>query len=165
MNIQKKIIAELEKQIAELKNAVEEKEIKQEEPKFDRVAEDEPYYYIKLYNCLVIREEKEGFVPFDNEMFKLNNYFRSKERAEEVAKKINMMLELERLHDTFCPDYVPNWDSGNEKKYCVYYNNVDELYDFVYTCKYKRNDVYFPTEEIAKKVCDILNTEIEDEKC
>ncbi len=166
MNIQEKI-AELEKQLAELKNAVEEKEIKQEEPKYERVAVDEPYYYISLYNVLVVENEIENRVPFDNDIFESNNYFYTKKRAEEVVEKIKMLLKLERLHDIYCPDYVPNWDSNDEKKYYVYYNNTnaDELYNFVYSYKRKRNDVCFPTEEIAQKVCDILNTEIKDEKC
>ena len=146
----------LEKEIAELKNTTKEND----ELKFERVAEDEPYYYIRLYNCLVIGEEKEGFVPFDNEMFKLNNYFHTKERAEEVAEKIKLLLKLERLHDTFCPDYVPDWSNPDELKAVILYNYFSREWGYEYRIStVDATSVCYPSNGTAKKVCDILNKE------
>ena len=70
-------------------------------------------------------------------------------------------MKLERLHDTFCPDYVPDW-SDNKSKFYVFYNHRDKCYDidtkiFV-ECE---SNVFFPSGEIARKVCDILNKELE----
>lgn len=38
------------------------------------------------------------------------DYFPTRERAEQVAKKIRLLLQLEQLHDQLCPDYEPDWD-------------------------------------------------------
>ena len=39
------------------------------------------------------------------------NYFRTEERAEQVADKMRLLLRLEQLHDMLCPDYVPDWSN------------------------------------------------------
>lgn len=58
---------------------------------------------------------------FDHEMYNNRNCFPTEERAEQVAEKVRMLLKLERYHDMFCPDYVPDW-SNNVRKYYVLYN-------------------------------------------
>ena len=100
----------------------------------------------------------------DKDYFEGNNYFKTVQRAEEVVGKINFLLRLERLHDTFCPEYVPDWND-NEHKYCVFYDNTDKRYrgNLVVATEYKTN-VYFATAEIARKVCDILNKEDEGQE-
>lgn len=137
------------------------------EPKFERVDKGENYYYIGILNSdgtITTSKCWEEFQCGDNERFKNNNYFKTVQRAEEIADKINFLLRLERLHDTFCPDYVPDWND-NEYKYCVFYDNTDKRYRgiLVVAAEYKTN-VYFATAEIAQKVCDILNAELEGKK-
>jgi hypothetical protein len=46
----------------------------------------------------------------------------------------------------------------------VFYDNTDKCYrgNLVIASEYKTN-VYFATSEIAQKVCDILNKELEEE--
>lgn len=144
-------IALLEKQIADEK--------KQEEPVFKRVAEDEPYYYIFLCDSFIVDKAIEEFELFDDDAFALNNYFRSRERAEEVAEKIKMLLKLERLHDTFCPDYVPDFTDASKMKYYVFRNLKGTWLTSFYDVSQDAIEVYFPTREIAQKVCDILNAE------
>ena len=73
--------------------------------------------------------------------------------------KIKMLLLLERYHDIYCPEYKPDWKNQDEKKYLVYYNHDSnrwylEFYKFMQrSCAC----AYFPTKEIAQKVCDKLN--------
>lgn len=100
----------------------------------------------------------EMYSDIDDDRFDNNNYFKTPERAHEVADKINFLLKLERLHDTFCPDcengryYIfQNTESG---RYCYgYIRNVPITHP---------TSVMFPSEEIAYKVCDILNKECEN---
>ena len=84
------------------------------------------------------------------------------ERVEEVADKIKFLLKLERLHDTFCPDYKPDWNDKSkakwtvvfdydEKKYTPYWNIVTD----------NRTIVYFNDSKTISKVCEILNEELE----
>ena len=76
-----------------------------------------------------------------------------------MLDKIELLLKLERLHDIYCPDYMPNWESDSLKHY-VGYNTFKEKW--CSCCVRVMEDaiqVYFPTHEIAQKVCDILNKE------
>ena len=71
---------------------------------------------------------------------------------------------MERLHDTFCPYYKPNWNDNSELKYFIEFDCDDNVYVPSYTDAYYRTDVYFPSQDIAQKVCDILNVELERNK-
>ena len=103
--------------------------------------------------------EEDQNSSIDDDWYNHNNYFHTKKRAREVADKINLLLKLERLYDTFCPDYVPNWSDGC-LKHSVYFNVARGRYACSWTTNSKDEVyVYFPTEEIAQKVCDILNAE------
>ena len=142
----------------------------EEEPMFNKVKCNEHYYSIRL--------SSEGFIPpesswfcqrdtgIDHGNFLSNNYFHTKERAEEVINKMEFLLKLERLHDIYCPDYVPNWDSNLEKdwKYYVFYNYSLKCW-MVGSCALNKipTITYFPSQEIAEKVCDILNEENKNE--
>jgi hypothetical protein len=113
---------------------------------------------------LTVYKDSENHANLDNLRYGNNNYFYTKSRAQEVADKINLLLKLERLHDTFCPDYVPNWNS-NERKYFVLYDNISKRYrgNALTATEYKTN-VFFATAIIAQKVCDILNAEQEEKQ-
>lgn len=132
-------------------------------PKFERVKENTPYFslFFDSLTGLIVSSSTEKDIGFDKAAYDNNNYFHTKERAQEVADKINFLLKLERLHDTFCPDYMPDWNDG-ENKYFVFYDNTCKRYAFnaVAVVEYEPT-AYFSTGKIAKKVCDILNAEQE----
>lgn len=138
----------------------------EEEPEFKRVGNGQEYYCIGKFNTArfgaVYTLETDHFL--DKASFENNNYFHTRKRAEEVADKINLLLKLERLHDTYCPDYVPDWQD-NARKYYVFYGTKDSTY-YVGGCLAvdRKPCVYFPTTEIAQKVCDILNGETKNAK-
>lgn len=140
---------------------------RESEPKFERIKKNENYYYLEFGSALgtvTIYSDTDTGHHIDKNRFDNNNYFHTEQRAQEVADKINFLLKLERLHDTFCPDCVPDWND-NENKYFVLYDNHSKRYAFnaVAVVEYKPI-VYFPTRVIAQKVCDILNAELEEKK-
>lgn len=149
-------LTELEKEMADLKVAIS--KIGEEEPKFER-RKGEVYYTVGAYRgnteCyeLVDDSVSDGW-RYDN-----NNYFYTEERAQEVSDKINFLLKLERLHDIYCPReggkyYISqNTESGRYCYGCIM--NVPLAYP---------TSVMFPSEEIAYKVCGILNKELEEKK-
>ena len=140
-------------------------ERRERKPKFERVKENESYYFISsLFGGFYVDSDTEEGHPLDEGLYNANNYYHTKSRAQEVADKLNFLLKLERLHDIYCPDYVPDWDNENEYKYTVYYDGKDKCYGISKFCiiEYKPN-VVFPTVKIAQKVCDILNAELEEE--
>ena len=140
---------------------------REQEPKFERVENREYYWsvgttYVNEGKAATCRHY-ENFDRGDNNYFINNNYFKTVQRAREVADKINFLLRLERLHDTFCPDYVPDWNNYDKNKYSVFYDYHNRCYSMTsYNgIEYKTN-VFFATREIAQKVCDILNKELEE---
>ncbi len=139
---------------------------KKQESKFERVEKNENYYYLEFGSVLgtaTIYSEAETGHHIDKNRFDNNNYFHTEERAQEVADKINFLLKLERLRDTFCPDYIPDWNNNNEQKYFVFYDNGSNHYEssVVIAVEYEPT-VYFPTREIAQKVRNVLNAEQEE---
>ena len=136
------------------------------EPIFERMV-GKTYYFI-YEDCArfgIYASTDQGsnsaLLNYELDRYNENNYFHSATRAREVLEKFKMLLKLERLHDTYCPDYVPDWNSG-DWKYSVFYHNTVERYEVEGAAAFEdKIKVYFPTKEIAQKVCDILNAEQE----
>lgn len=154
-----KRVESLEAEVSDLKEKL--KECDELERKIGR-----KYYtiYIAPNNGVV----NSGFVIdendyADNSRYSHNNYFMTKERAEQVVNKIKSLLRLERSHDIYCPDYEPNWENTNEVKSSIYFHEPTKKYciNNAYGAQYK-TQVYFSSLEIAQKVCDILNEEVKN---
>lgn len=131
--------------------------------KFERVSNLEDYFMINFENGKAFSNiSREEHLVIDDKRFNNNNYFHNAKRAQEVADKINLLLKLERFYDLYCPKYVPNWNDDKEEKWYVFFDNIIGFYD-VNSVKWAQDEtiVYFPTEEIAQKVCYILNKERE----
>ena len=137
------------------------------EPKFERVHQTKPYWRLAFDNAFgcgawTLKQVERGWYDFNNMTdFEGNNYFHTEQRAKEVADKTNLLLKLERLHDTFCPDFNLGLGDGlNVDKYYVFYSFIYKRWVWSHVAHtHDAVQVYFSTEEIAKKVCDILNAE------
>lgn len=89
------------------------------------------------------------------------NYFPTRERAEQVAKKIRLLLQLEQLHDQLCPDYEPDWDGT--AKFLVAFDHTDgEMQAFFDRSSGESTLVYFRDVVTAMEAADILNAELEE---
>lgn len=155
-------IEAIEKEASNLKEQLEKCD---DEPKLERKL-GRKYYTIHIFTDIGIVNTDfalESNDYRDNSRYSHNNYFLTQERATQVADKINFLLKLERLHDIYCPDYEPDFDNEDEQKLYIYYNiptktyHVGSSYGMV-----NRAYVYFPTLDIAQKVCDILNEEVKN---
>lgn len=138
----------------------------QDDESFERLPKGENYFMVIVDygNGKAITEIiREDYDYADNARFDNNNYFKTSERTEEVADKINFLLKLERFHDRFCPNFVPDWDDFNSCKYMILYDHDHKIYKYMYCYSTEQRTLaFFPSEEIAKKVCDILNKEREN---
>lgn len=91
------------------------------------------------------------------------NYFPTRERAEQVAKKIRLLLQLEQLHDQLCPDYEPDWDGT--AKFLVAFDHTDgKMQAFFDRSSGESTLVYFRDVVTAMEAVDILNAELEESK-
>ena len=136
---------------------------KLEEPKPWKPERGEEYFAVEDVADVVPYTYCEDSI--DEYNIQLGNCFRTKERAEQVTKKMRLLLRLEQLHDILCPDYEPDWGSG-EATYCLYYDHSSSRWavDGWYDCNCRVNGAYFDTLENAEKVAEILNKELEKSK-
>ena len=164
---------DIEKKIEELKSEFSgklealrkeaEAQKKQEEWKPWKPETEEKYFFVDndFFPHSFCNQDDE----VDSYNFEIGNCFRTEERAERVAKKMRLLLRLEQLHDMLCPDYVPDFGSG-EATYCLYYDYSSSHWaaEGWYDCNCRVNGPYFDTIENAEKAAEILNKELEESK-
>ncbi len=125
---------------------------KQEEWKFG-----EKYFYISQSGRVI----QEMFTEHRTDIARKNfgNFFPMKERAEQVAEKIRLLLRLEQLHDQLCPDYEPDWDGT--AKFLVAFDHTDgEMQAFFDRSSGESTLVYFRDVVTAMEAAEILNKEM-----
>ena len=161
-NIEKKIeelksefLTKLEALQKEVKMQKKQEELKPWKPEIG-----DSYFYIS--SNFEAMNKVRGTTSFETDRISNGNCFRTKKRAEQAAKKMRLLLQLEQLHDMLCPDYVPDWNNDGELKFCLGYDHADDcwLVDYFNVSQYPT--VYFDTNENAKKALEILNKEIKN---
>ena len=97
----------------------------------------------------------------DYDRYKIGNYYRTRELAEQDAKELALRGRVRQLRDALCEGYQfrcneSNWEICFDSEYNIY--RVGE-------CVVRRfiGVVYFDTREHAQQACDILNAEREKE--
>lgn len=122
----------------------------------------EKYFVAAEDGADVVQYCEDGIDEFN---IRFGNCFRTKERAEQVARKIRLLLRLEQLHDMLCPDYEPDYEDDDEVKYHVYFNHLQGKYNI--SCSTSRESpcmVAFDTKENIEKAAEILNKEMRKSK-
>lgn len=157
-------IDSLKNEVANLKKMVtmpQEKPTLQEEPKPWKPERGEEYFAVEDVADVVPYTYCEDSI--DEYNIQLGNCFRTKERAEQVTKKMRLLLRLEQLHDMLCPDYVPDYEDDDEVKSHVYFDHSLDRYDISYSTR-RENPcmVAFDTKKNALKAAEILNKELEE---
>lgn len=164
-------IEQANNEIAKLQEEIKRLQEIEDEPDIQRVGAGEPFWYIQLgdYGVNVIQcNEPTGRSCYDitetigTRLFRNSNYFLSKERAEQVAEKIDAVLKVERMHDAFCPELVDGTEEnayyvGLSLKYHEFLYVPQEASDLLIVAK-------FDSSEVATKVCQILDRKKDDEK-
>lgn len=136
---------------------------KQEEQKPWKPERGEKYFSIE--NSVDVFQYTYCDDDIDESNIQFGNCFRTKERAEQVAKKMRLLLRLEQLHDMLCPDYVPDWSNEDEHKFYLFYDRKAGNWKYTYWSAFDfRVGEYFDTEKNAEKAAEILNKELEESK-
>lgn len=149
-------IKELEYELKELREKMEEQK-EYGEPKPWKPEVKEEYFYV--YSNLKTGRYFNLDDSIDDKLVEVGNCFKTRERAEQVADKMRLLLKLEQLHDMLCPDYVPDW-KFDTAAYTLDYNPKSKRWSYAlhtYNC----HEVYFETKENALKAVEILNKELE----
>ena len=152
--------AEFLEKLEELQKEAEAQK-KQEELKPWKPKDGEDYFYININFTIDSWENVDD--DTDKRNLRIGNCFRTEERAEQVAKKMRLLLRLEQLHNMICPDYVPDYEDDDEVKSHVYFDHSLDRYDISYSTR-RENPcmVAFDTKKNALKAAEILNKELEE---
>lgn len=119
-------------------------------------------YFTIENGCDVVRYIYIGD-DIDASNIKSGNCFPTRERAEQVAEKMRLLLRLEQLHDMICPDYVPDYEDNYEVKFHVYFSHCLGRYDISYSTDGENPCmVAFDTKKNALKATEILDKELEE---
>jgi hypothetical protein len=148
--------AEFFGKLEELKKEAEMQK-KQEEWKFG-----EKYFYISQSGRVICEMFTEHRTDIARKNF--GNFFRTRERAEQVADKMRLLLRLEQLHDMLCPDYVPDWKDDRLKFYVYFDHEQGSLNITASSFCDALSLVTFETRENAEKAAEILNKEMRESK-
>ena len=163
-DIEKKLEALKAKFLGKLEALQKEAEMqkKQEELKPWKPEVGEKYFVAVEDGADVVQYCEDSIDEFN---IRFGNCFRTKERAEQVARKMRLLLRLEQLHDMLCPDYVPDWSNEDEHKFYLFYDGKASNWKYTYWSAFDfRVGEYFDTEENAEKAAEILNKEMEETK-
>lgn len=163
MNDIEKKIEELKSEfLTKLETLQKEVKMQQGEQKLWKPEIGESYFFIR--SDFGAMNKVKGTTSFETDRISNGNCFKTKERAEQVAKKMRLLLRLEQLHDMLCPDYEPDWEDDRLKFYVYFDHEQGNLNITASSFCDALSLVAFETRENAEKAAEILNKEMEKSK-
>lgn len=117
---------------------------------FERVNPDvdDKYYYIRVSGD--VAEYRDVNDNADRLLYEASNYFNDKDFAEQVA--LHQLLYRKLLKFSYDNGYedTAEWNGGNEH-WAIRYNSYRNEFRLYYQDGYKTHEVYFSSEEGAKR--------------
>lgn len=118
---------------------------------FERVTKGRQYYLISgggnIASCT------ENTDSYDNDAYCAVNYFNDKQFAKQVALHQLLYRELLKFaYDNECED-TAEWD-GDHEHWAIRYNSYRNEFRLYYQDGYKAQEVYFSSEEGAKRAIE-----------
>lgn len=118
---------------------------------FERVAKSEKYCYIDAFD--EVHWFSDNMEQCDDESFECSNYFNDLAFANQVALHQLLYRKLLKFaYDNECED-TEEWNGGNEH-WAIRYNSYRNEFRLYYQDGYKANEVYFSSEEGAKRAIE-----------
>ena len=118
---------------------------------FDRVSGDDKYYYAIVSGDVLRRVDIND--KTDRRLYNTINYFNDKTFAEQVA--LHQLLYRKLLKFSYDNGYedTEEWNGGNEH-WAIRYNSYRNEFRLYYQDGYKAHEVYFSSEEGAKRAIE-----------
>ena len=115
---------------------------------FERVGSDDKYYYAIVSDDVLRRVDIND--KTDRRLYNAINYFNDKTFAEQVA--LHQLLYRKLLKFSYDNGYedTEEWNGGNEH-WAIRYNSYRNEFRLYYQDGYKAHEVYFSSEEGAKR--------------
>ena len=156
-------INELEHELAALKEKQDKLSAELERLKVEE-AQVKPWRAEKNVGYCFVRDIGEIFsIPetgreSDYDRYKIGNYYRTRELAEQDAKELALRGRVRQLRDALCygHQFVPH-----KINYYIIYNHDEEEFQYDFWEVFQPvGGVFFDTREHAQTACDILNHEL-----
>lgn len=150
-------IKDLESDIQASQNTIEElkKAIVNIEEKAWKPEEGEIYYCTE--GIRVERHNNDS--PFDKDMIRIGNYFKTKEQAERALFEKNLRLKLRKFAEDNNDKIY--WDNVNQEKYYVFFNTIKNTINTA-RLYYQRDfsQIYFSSKETVEKAIEQFKDEL-----
>jgi len=79
-------------------------------------------------------------------------------QAKRAAVEMRRFNRLLALRDELCGDAVANWTDNESNKWILYFDNKDNEWTTGKNQYMQYVGVYFTSDELAQKACDMLNS-------
>ena len=118
---------------------------------------------LEVYFCIEANEHIGAYTDtgdaFDEKVYSIGNYYRTRELAEQDAKELALRGRIRQLRDALCEGY--QFKHG-KASFCIFFDG--EYYRYSSSCNWHLlGTIYFDTKEHAQTACDILNAERDKE--
>ena len=115
---------------------------------FERVVDDEMYYFINYYGD--VDWHREANDSEDGTLFNVANYFNNEQFAKQVALHQLLYRKLLKFaYDNECED-TAEWD-GESTHWAIRYDDLRNEFCSYYQDGYKTRDVHFSSEDAAER--------------
>lgn len=150
-------ITELEKQLDDIKSEIEKLKAEEAQVKPWRAEKNVGYCFIRDIGEICSTPETGRESDYDR--YKIGNYYRTRELAEQDAKELALRGKTRQLKDIFCEGFI--WGSI---MYSIYYDVKNEIYT-PFECSGTKivGSIVFDTLTNAQIACNILNTELKSQ--
>ena len=126
MNIEEleELSTKLENELIRFKKLIEElKESQEEEQEHKRwrAIKNEDYYFILANGS--VDTNNEDCSLYDNKLYDIGNYFKTKEEAEKNVEKIKIYTKLKDIALRLNKGKDVDWSNTSQTKFCLYYRD------------------------------------------
>ena len=124
----------------------------------DRVPQEKVYWHLDSISNVTHTDDWR--VEADNNRYANGNYFSCGNVVQEKINQlggINGRIQAYILEENEKANWVARWDDGEQEKYFIYYDNLDNLYEFDVSYNNKFVGAVYTSLEIAEELVDKLN--------
>ncbi len=106
--------------------------------------------------------EGDGIFDLNNNHYEVGNYFTDKSLAERMAKRISLMLRMQRWADENNTEPI-NWENGDQFKYFICYDHDRQVFRIDSNSIFQSiSRVYFLSKGLAEEAIKVFGDEIKE---
>lgn len=162
----KRLEEQIEDQINSLRIKFLESEANKKLYKVEVPEDIENYYYVDEIGSVNLVSD--SFIESDyDELYKRGLAFKTKEEAEQFDKERILLFKMHKWAEEHNGGWIPNWESEDELKFYITYENNDGDYGVAWTTSYKIFPILpiLKSEEIAEQFIKEFGEEIKEVLC